>query len=690
MKIKRHIIFGFSLMLLLLYSSICFAATNISDPIRKNTTWSLAGSPYVVIQNIRVDKGVTLTIEPGVRVEFYREAGQEAPGNKFNMTIEGQLIAIGTKDNPVIFTSSDINPQRGDWEHIEFADTSVGATYSSSGKYLSGSILEYVIVEYGGGGDYSAKGAIYGNGKAPYINNVTVRNNAKVGIEYQNITEAYIDNSIFSDNYPENSDESQGRSGGAILYYTDSIDNSFLTVNSSIFTGNSVYGEGGAISISDSIADVSITVNKSTFTGNASNEHGGAIYTSFNSYLTVNDSTFKDNSAGSDGGAICSYSDAPLMVNSSVFNDNSAHGHGGALYSSSGSVTVNNSTFSGNSTDFDYAVVFGGGAICSYYSALSINNSKFTDNFAGHANGDYYECVGGAIYSSHSSLTVNNSTFKNNSAVSDGGAIYYYAFDFSLTVNNSILTGNSAISDGSAIFSYAKTNLTDTIIYGNYGQTAVSLIADGTISKSTIVNNYPASDSSTKTNNGVYVYSDNGNDDSVLTISDSNIFGHEGYDIINSSDNDINAANNYWGTTEEISININMFDEFDDASIGEIIYYPYLSYFTVGRCGEIDNDFGLTFDYGRAESSGYQFQFKYFPIQSEPYRLIWKLDETLFDTLESISSAYMNIIPDFRAKVLCAEYNGMKYRFDLIPFLNPVDTKGVYFELDPVTLKSID
>jgi hypothetical protein len=54
--------------------------------ITNDTSWTLAGSPYIVTNNLAVTNNVTLTIDPGVVVQF---------NNGFGMTIRGRLLAEG-------------------------------------------------------------------------------------------------------------------------------------------------------------------------------------------------------------------------------------------------------------------------------------------------------------------------------------------------------------------------------------------------------------------------------------------------------------------------------------------------------------------------------------------------------------------------------------------------------------------
>ncbi len=75
--------------------------TEVSGQITTNTTWTLANSPYRVTGGITINQGVTLTIEPGVRVEF-------GPG--YWLIVEGALNAIGSASLPITFTGSTEQP----------------------------------------------------------------------------------------------------------------------------------------------------------------------------------------------------------------------------------------------------------------------------------------------------------------------------------------------------------------------------------------------------------------------------------------------------------------------------------------------------------------------------------------------------------------------------------------------------
>ena len=95
--------------LCLSFSSI-IAQTNVSGGIFSNTTWTLANSPYIVIDTVVVFPGVILTIEPGVLVKFKTD--------KLLEIRQGQLLAIGTATDSITFTSDSTLPFPGVWAQI--------------------------------------------------------------------------------------------------------------------------------------------------------------------------------------------------------------------------------------------------------------------------------------------------------------------------------------------------------------------------------------------------------------------------------------------------------------------------------------------------------------------------------------------------------------------------------------------
>lgn len=112
--------------------------------ITTHTVWGPQGSPYVV-DVTEVSAGVTLTLLPGTVVKFEDDG---------RLVVAGQILALGTPDDRVVFTSirddsvmGDTNgdgnataPARGVWSEIMV----------SGGSGTPVSVFDYVDVRYGG------------------------------------------------------------------------------------------------------------------------------------------------------------------------------------------------------------------------------------------------------------------------------------------------------------------------------------------------------------------------------------------------------------------------------------------------------------------------------------------------------------------------------------------------------------
>jgi CSLREA domain-containing protein len=108
--------------------------------------------------------------------------------------------------------------------------------------------------------------------------------------------------------------------------------------------------------------------------------------------------------------------------------DGAGVGTGAGIFNAGGTLTVTDTTFSGNAAG---AVGSGGGAIFSFDGTLTVTNSTFSGNSAS---------AGGAIFTDGTgSLTVTNSTFSGNSADIGGGI---FNGGFGTTLRNTIVANS--------------------------------------------------------------------------------------------------------------------------------------------------------------------------------------------------------------------------------------------------------
>ena len=123
-------------------------------------------------------------------------------------------------------------------------------------------------------------------------------------------------------------------------------------------------------------------------------------------------------------------------------------GSGGA-FNNSGSLTITNSTISGN------AAQIGAGINNTGSGTLTVSNSALSTNSAANH--------GAGIYNS-GTATVAHSTLNNNTATNDGGGIN--SNGGTLTLTNSTISGNTATTGG-GIVNFATLTVTNSTISGN-------------------------------------------------------------------------------------------------------------------------------------------------------------------------------------------------------------------------------
>jgi hypothetical protein len=282
--------------------------------------------------------------------------------------------------------------------------------------------------------------------------------------------------------------------GGAYIYengYGGGIYNEgTLTVSDCTITGNSANGHddspgyagagfGGGIDNAGTL-----TLSNSTVAGNhASGDLGGGAYGDgaygggifngisygFRGDLIVNYSTISGNTAlassydrvSGNGGGIFNQGTLTVTISNSTLSGNSAGSAGGGI-DNAGTLTVSDSTLAGNSASGSSHGLncYGGGIENDFFGTLTVSNSTLSGNSASGG----FSNTGGGIDNA-GTLTVSNSILSGNYAGFGGGIDNFFTGGGSLQAHNTIIAGNTA--------PYAGPD-----VYGNLGSQGHNLIGN--------------------------------------------------------------------------------------------------------------------------------------------------------------------------------------------------------------------
>jgi hypothetical protein len=263
------------------------------------------------------------------------------------------------------------------------------------------------------------------------------------------------------------SEYGNGGSGGGIYNYGEQGSATLGIVNSTISNngsgyGGGIYNDGAILTITNSIVSNNAVF---IFTGGFANLGSGAgIYNG--GTLAIANSTLSDNHANRDGGGILN--DGPLTITNSTVTGNSAgptEGSGGGILNS-GLVTITNSTLSHNQASASHdGMPLGSGGAISNSGNLEIMSSTLHDNgTTGYGGGIVSAGTGATLTIVNSTLSGNSAngylTGGRGGAISNGGT---------LEIANSTLNGNSGNHGGGGIYNNGTLRIGNTILGASSG-----------------------------------------------------------------------------------------------------------------------------------------------------------------------------------------------------------------------------
>lgn len=343
------------LLLLCLLTAPARAATPVSGD--QSGTWTLAGSPYEIVGDVRVPPGETLTIEPGVTVS--------AQGYYRILVDGGKLLAVGMAAQPILMTTAPNLP--GGWRGLRLIQAH------------NDSHISYCIIEYtrGTGAFPDVRGgAIYIQNCSPTVSHCELRfnfsgnanaNGTGAGITTEG-SSALILNNFIHDN------EANSGGGLALLEYgTPRVIGNLIRDNRGTYAGGGVYmgarssprlernlilhnhadgwGGGGVNSWTSYIFyQTFATLDSNIIAQNTASTSGGGIYARYDKCVVLNN-TIADNTAAVGGGifALNQGPSAPEVINTILWgNDASAGKQIGLEASTNSAILVSYSDIEGD------------------------------------------------------------------------------------------------------------------------------------------------------------------------------------------------------------------------------------------------------------------------------------------------------------------------------------------------------
>ncbi len=157
-----------------------------NDHISEDTVWA---GKILIDGVVKVAKGATLTIKPGTDISFVkRDHDADGLGDAV-LAVEGRLMALGTRQQPIRFHSASENPQPGDWleirvdfsqdVHLRYCEIRDSA-YTLHAHFTRGIVEDCTI-------HYNIDGCRLGQAKFTFRNNLIEHNQGK-GINFRNST----------------------------------------------------------------------------------------------------------------------------------------------------------------------------------------------------------------------------------------------------------------------------------------------------------------------------------------------------------------------------------------------------------------------------------------------------------------------------------------------------------------------
>lgn len=428
-----------TLIFCFVFVSLSHTQTTISEG-EVSGSWKKSLSPYQVTGNIHIPNGLTLFIEPGVKVEFQ---------GHYQLKVEGSLRAEGTISDTILFTASDTSgfsspdTSLGGWYGIRIYDNDPG---NDSTK------LAFCRLEYGkaiGPGWFLNAGGAFcvidcdkvSVSHCLFTNNMSggpdefLPAGGAVHLAWSDVS---FSHNTFRNNY--------SYAGGAIQFHE-----SKPVFKNNLFINNRCMWDGGAISGGGS----SPSFYGDVFRENHSDELGGALHFGGCSNMLLDNISVSGNEARWAGGV--GFQGCIAEIRNSNISNNLAVSFGGGMAADGSSIIISNSAFERDSCGW------AAGGIHTWQGTLKLEGVSFSENVAQ---------LGGAVHSDWSTLILEGSNFSHNTATEVGGALK--VFNSHMLMDSCNIEDNISLVDAGAIDYAADTLVYDSLFVVKIQNTRIS------------------------------------------------------------------------------------------------------------------------------------------------------------------------------------------------------------------------
>ncbi len=350
-------------------------ATNVSGNVYGH--WTLANSPYNVVNNINIPSDSTLIIDAGVDVTF---------NANYEMKIDGRVLAIGNVSDSISFTAPNLFPG---FAGIRFEVTN--ATQDSS-------IFEYCFVKN------ANRGTQFLTGMDNYGGAFLINNFNKVRIQNCSIT------------YCKAFD-----AGAGICIYNSSniaiLDN-YIAYNNALDASSSV-NDGGGIYCKGNSSPI---ISRNEISYNTASGRGGAIYVSGGSPQINNNLITRNNIYPCWFTGNCNVN----FVNNILTFNNLTNGNIGPPISINQAINVliQNNTITNNVNSSYSGFLKGGGIYVGTATNILIKGNTITKNSLSVSTSGYVLEGGGIYCNTTNKAYIINNFISNNTGAANGGGVY--------------------------------------------------------------------------------------------------------------------------------------------------------------------------------------------------------------------------------------------------------------------------